>query len=132
MTKLENVKNGQIHKNYENLKPSCIKASSHNLRCKTAINIEFDYNRQKKHSFIADNKLKVDQRKRKLEANFSKSLFIWKSNTFKSQNDHRLSSNQQDTKEWSKSGTQLEISLVSFFWNVMLFNYFRRDRFFFL
>ena len=38
--------------------------------------IEFDFNRKKKHSFIADNKLQVDHVKRKLEANFDKSLFI--------------------------------------------------------
>ena len=70
VTKLENVKNGQIPKNQENLKSSCIKASSHNLRPKTAINIEFDFNRKKKHSFIADNKPQVEQRKRKIEAKF--------------------------------------------------------------
>ena len=68
MTKLENVKNGQIPKNSENLKSSCIKASGHNLRHKTAKTIEFDFNRKKKHSFIADNQLQVDQRKRKIEA----------------------------------------------------------------
>ena len=76
MTKLKNVKNGQIPKNYEILKSSCIKASSHNLRRKTAIKIEFDFNRKTKRSFIADNKLQVDQRRRKLDAKLNKSLFI--------------------------------------------------------
>ena len=42
-----------------------------------------------------------------------------------------LFSNQLDTKMLSYLGTQLELSLVSFFWNVLLFNYCRRDRIFF-
>ena len=70
MTKLESVKKGQIPKNEENLNSICIKASSHNLRRETAKKIEFDFNRKKKHSFIADNKLQVDQRKRKIGAKF--------------------------------------------------------------
>ena len=52
------------------------KPKKHNLRRKTEKKIEPDFNRKKKHSFIADNKLQVDQIKRKIEANFNKSLFI--------------------------------------------------------
>ena len=52
------------------------KPENHNLRRKTLIKIKFDFNRTKKHSFIADNKLQVDQIKRKIEEKFSKSLFI--------------------------------------------------------
>ena len=36
------------------------KPENHNLGRKTAIEIEFEFNRKKKHSFIADNKLQVD------------------------------------------------------------------------
>ena len=59
---------GKYLKNKKNCKSSCIKASSHNLRRKNTIKIEFNFNREKKHSFISDNKLQVDQRKRKIEA----------------------------------------------------------------
>ena len=52
------------------------KPENHNVRRKTAIKIEFDFNRKKNNSFIADNKLQVDQIKRKVEAKFNKSLFI--------------------------------------------------------
>ena len=52
------------------------KPEKHNSRRKTAIKIEFDFKRKKKHSFIADNKLQVDHIKRKIEAKFNKSLFI--------------------------------------------------------
>ena len=48
------------------------KPENHNLRCKTAIKIEFEFNRNKKHSFIADNKLQVDQIKRTIELKFNK------------------------------------------------------------
>ena len=51
------------------------KPENHNLRRKTAIEIEFDFNKMKKHSLIAGNKLQVVQIKRKMEANFNKSLF---------------------------------------------------------
>ena len=44
------------------------KPENRNLRRETAIKPEFDFNRKKKHSFIADNKLQVDQIKRKIEA----------------------------------------------------------------
>ena len=67
------------------------KPENHNLRHKTAINIEFEFNRKKKQSFIADNKLQVDQIKSKIEAKFKKSLFISKSNTSKSQNKATIS-----------------------------------------
>ena len=52
------------------------KPENHNLSRKTAVKIEFDFNKKKKHSFIADNKLQVDQIKRKIEAKSNKSLFI--------------------------------------------------------
>ena len=38
---------------------------NHNLRRKTALKIEFHFNGKKKHSLNADNKLQVDQIKRK-------------------------------------------------------------------
>ena len=50
------------------------KPENHTLRRKTAVMIEFDFNRNKKHSLIADNKLQVDQIKRKMEAKFNESL----------------------------------------------------------
>ena len=81
------------------------KPENHNLRRKTAINIKFDFNRKKKQSFIADNKLQVDQIKRKIEANFNKP---------KSRIDHKLSCNQLDTTMWSYLGIQLDLSLISF------------------
>ena len=49
------------------MKSSSIKAINNNLRRKTAINVDVDFKRMKKHSFIADNKLQVDQIKRKIE-----------------------------------------------------------------
>ena len=49
------------------MKSSCIKAINHNLRRKTVIKIEFYFSRKNKHSFIADNKLQVDQIERKIE-----------------------------------------------------------------
>ena len=52
------------------------KPENHNLRSKTAKNIKFDFNTKKKRSFIAVNKLQVDEIKRKIEAKFKKSLFI--------------------------------------------------------
>ena len=47
------------------MKSSNIKARKHNLGRKTTENIEFDFNRKKKHSFIADIEQQVDQIKRK-------------------------------------------------------------------
>ena len=90
------------------------KPENHNLRSKTAVRIEISFNGKKKLSFIADNKLQVDQTKRKIEAKFNKSLFIKKSNTFKSHNDHKFSSNQLDTTMWSHLGIQLDLSVMSF------------------
>ena len=43
---------------------------------KTAIKNEYDFNRKKKHSFIAVVKLQVDLIKRKIEVKFNNSLFI--------------------------------------------------------
>ena len=80
------------------------KPENHYLRRRAAIKIEFDFNRKKKHSFFADNRLQVDQIKRKVEAKFNKSLFIGKNNYFKSQNNPALSSNQLDTLMWSYLG----------------------------
>ena len=96
------------------MKSSHIKARKHNLSLRTPIKIKFYFNRRKQHFFIANNKLQVDQFKSKIEANFNKSLFIEKSNTFKSQNNHKLSSNQLDTTMWSYLRIQLDLSLVSF------------------
>ena len=90
------------------------KPENRKLWSETAIKIEFDFKRRRKNFFIADNKLQADQIKRKIEANFYKSLFIWKSNTSKSQNSHNFSSNELETTTLSYSGIQLDLSLVSF------------------
>ena len=47
---------------------------------------------------IADTKLQIDQFQRKMEAKFNKH-FCLKIEYFKSQNDHKLSSNQLDLKK---------------------------------
>ena len=74
------------------------KPENRNLRCKNAINVEFDFSRKRNYSFIADSKLKFDQIKRKMEAKLNKSFFIQKSNIFKSQSYQKLSRNKLDTK----------------------------------
>ena len=66
-----------------------------------------------KHSFIADNKLQVDQIKRKMETKINKSLFTKKPKTFKNQKDHKFSSNQLDRTLRSLLGLQWDLSLVS-------------------
>ena len=76
----------------------------------------------KKRSVIADKKLLVERIKGKREADFNRSLFVYKSNTFKSQSDNNFSSNQLDKITWSKLGSRLDLSLVSFVQNVLLFN----------
>ena len=63
MTKLENVKNGQ------KLENKWAKPENHNLRCKTAVMGEFDFSKKRKHSFIADTMLKIDQIKIKYGGN---------------------------------------------------------------
>ena len=73
VTKLENVKIGQIPKKRSYLAIS--KPENHNVMRKTAINIEFDFNKKNKFSFFAENKLQVDQIKRKVEAKSNKSFF---------------------------------------------------------
>ena len=65
------------------------------LRRKTAIKTKFEFSWEKEHLLIYDTKLQVDQSKRKMEAKFNKPFFL-KINYFKSQNDHKLSSNQLD------------------------------------
>ena len=112
MTKLEHVKNGQIPEKKWNLVVS--KPENDNLRYKDAIKVQFDFSREKNHSFIAETKLQVDQVKKKMEPKFNKPLFVWKSNIFKSQNDHKFSSNKLETKLWSWLETELDLSLVSF------------------
>ena len=78
------------------------KLENHNLRWQqTTMKIELDFIKKKNFSFIADTKLKVDQIKRKTEAKFNELLFFKKSNIFKSQNDHKISSNKLDTIIWS-------------------------------
>ena len=60
MTNLENVKNGQIPKNKLNfLNPVGSKQENHNLKLKTAITVEFQFSRKRKHSFIADTNLQL-------------------------------------------------------------------------
>ena len=67
LTKLENMKNGQIHKTFLkkvwNLVVS--KPEYHNLRRNTAIETKFGFSRLKEHYLIADTKLQVDQIKEK-------------------------------------------------------------------
>ena len=52
------------------------KPENANLKCETAIKIEFQFSLKRKHSFIAGTKLQVAQNKRKTEANFNRPLFI--------------------------------------------------------
>ena len=52
------------------------KSENHNLRRKTTIKTVSDFNRRKKPSFIADNKLQNDQEMGKIEAKFYMSIFI--------------------------------------------------------
>ena len=62
--------------------------------------MEFEFSKKRKHSLIADTKLKIDQIKRKIEANLNKPLFDQKAIIFKNQNDHKLSGNQLDIIFW--------------------------------
>ena len=77
MTKLENMKNGQIpRKNKKKLRNLAVsKPEHHNLRRKTAIETNFEFSRKNGHSLIADTKLQVDQSKRKMGAKFKKPFF---------------------------------------------------------
>ena len=52
------------------------KQENHNWRRETPIKIELYFTRKKKHSFFADTKLQTVQIRRKMEANFNKSIFI--------------------------------------------------------
>ena len=52
------------------------KPENNNFSLKTAIETKFLISRMKKDSLFADTKLQVDQIKKKIEENFSKSLFI--------------------------------------------------------
>ena len=77
MTKLENLKNGQIPENKKKMLNLMVsKPENHNLRRKTAVEIEVECSRKKKPYFIADTRLQVDQINRKKEAKFNKPLFI--------------------------------------------------------
>ena len=76
MTKLEDMKNGQIPKNEKLWNLVVSKPEHHNLRPKTAIQTKFEFSKKKECSLIADPKLQVDQSKRKLEAKFNKPFFI--------------------------------------------------------
>ena len=49
---------------------------NHNLMRKNAIKNNFEINREKENSLIADTKLQVDQIKRKMEAKFNQTFFI--------------------------------------------------------
>ena len=81
------------------------KPEHHNLWPKTAIKTECELSRKKKDSLNADTKLQVDKIKRKMEAKFNKpflSNFLNnKIKFFKSQNDHKLSSNQLNKLFWA-------------------------------
>ena len=79
MTKLENMKNGQIPKNFKKLLNLVVSnPEHHNLGRKTAMKTNFEFSRKNEHSLIADTKLQTDQSKRKMEAKFNKPLFILK------------------------------------------------------
>ena len=70
MTKLENMKNGQVPKNKKKLWNLVVpKPANHNLRRKTKTTTKFEIGRKKEHSLIADTKLKK-------EAKFKKPFFI--------------------------------------------------------
>ena len=69
------------------------KTEHHNIRRKTTINTKFEFIRKKEHFLIAGTKLQSDQIKRKMEAKFNKPFFF-KIKHFKSQKDHKFSSNQ--------------------------------------
>ena len=43
------------------------KPENHNLRCKTTMTIEFEFNKKKKRSLVHDTKLQVDQIRRKVK-----------------------------------------------------------------
>ena len=79
MTKLENVKNGPKHKKFYKKMLFLVisRPENHNLRRKNAKKIEFDFNRKKKHFFIAHNKLQVDQIKKK-QRQSSKGHYLFK------------------------------------------------------
>ena len=74
MTKLENMKNGQIpKKNFKKMLNLVIsKPENHKLWLKITLKTKFEFNRKKEHTLIADNKLKNDQIKRKMEEKFNK------------------------------------------------------------
>ena len=79
--KLENVKSGQIHeKKLWNLVVP--KTEKHNLSSKTAIKIESEISRKKKHSFNTDNRLQVDKITRKMEAKFNKRFLLFENHLF--------------------------------------------------
>ena len=59
----------KIKNNLRNLVVS--KPEHHNLRRKTATKTKFEFRRKREHSLIADTKLKIDQSKREMEANFN-------------------------------------------------------------
>ena len=87
LTKLENMKNGQIPKSKKNLSNLVVsKPEHHNFRRETAIKTNFEFSRKKEHSLIADTKLPVDKNETKMEAKFNKPFSIWKSNILKVQN----------------------------------------------
>ena len=69
----------------------------------------FKFSREKKPSFFSDTKLIIVQMKRKKAAYFKKPLFISKTNYFKSQNDHKLSSKKLDTVILNSLGSQLDL-----------------------
>ena len=84
--------------------------------CKTAIEIEFEFSRKKKRSFIAyintlSYKLTILREKWRQS---SVSHYLFKNQIFLKSNDHKLSSSKQDTIIWSSLGNKVDLSLVSF------------------
>ena len=86
-------------------------------------NGDFGFNGKKTFSFIADKELQDDQIKGKIVSKFNKSLFIWKSNTLKIQNDHKK---RQKINRIEQFGAIEESHWIyhswALVWNVLLFN----------
>ena len=95
----------------KNRKPS--KNQKAKLRRETAVKIDVQFSRQKKHSFSADTKLHFDQIK-KLEANLTKSHYLIESQTFlKVKTTKNFCLRKLNNITWSCLGNLLNLSPVS-------------------
>ena len=76
MTKIENMKNGQIPKNRKKIVNLVVsKPEHHSLRRKSALKTKFEFSRKMEHSLIAETMLQVEKIKRKMEAKFNNPIF---------------------------------------------------------